>query len=174
LCYRILSWGKKETGIGMLGRLAAILTGRGSEALQLEASDRAALATCVVLMEAAQIDDEFTGQERAHILETARRRFALPPDEAAALLAEASAARSASNDVWQFTHEINRAFTVADKISIMEDVWRILYSDGSLDGREDHLAHKLQSLLNLNHPQLIGAKLKVLEERRNGKEQGHD
>lgn len=158
----------------MLGRLSAILMGSGgSEAPQLDASNRVALATCVVLMEAAQIDDEFTGSERAHILETAQRRFSLPPDEAEALLSEASMARSRSNDLWQFTHEINKVFSTAEKISVMEEVWRILYNDGSLHGREDHLVHKLQSLLNLNHKQLIGAKLKVLDERRNGKELGH-
>lgn len=165
---------EKGVEIFMLGRLSAILMGAsGSEAPQLDASNRVALATCVVLMEAAQIDDEFTGSEHAHILETAQRRFSLPQAEAEALLSEASAAHAESHDLWQFTHEINRVFSTSEKISVLEEVWRILYSDGSLEGREDHLAHKLQSLLNLNHKQLIGAKLKVLEERRNGKELGH-
>lgn len=158
----------------MLGRLSALLMGSTSEARQLDNSSRVALATCVVLMEAAGIDDEFTGEERAHILKTAERRFSMPPEEAESLLAEAAAARAQSSDLWKFTHEINQAFSTEDKISIMEEVWRILYSDGSLNGREDHLAHKLQSLLNLNHPQLIGAKLKILEERRDGKGSDND
>jgi len=40
-------------------------------------------------------------------------------------------------------------------------VWKVIYADGKLDKHEDHLAHKLSSLLKLNHKQLIDAKLKV-------------
>ncbi|MCP4642028.1 MAG: hypothetical protein GY851_16415, partial [bacterium] len=47
---------------------------------------------------------------------------------------------------------------------IIEEVWRVIFADGRLDGHEDYLVHKLARLLNLNHPQLIAAKVKVMEE----------
>jgi uncharacterized tellurite resistance protein B-like protein len=43
----------------------------------------------------------------------------------------------------------------------------VIYADGSLTAHEDHIAHKLARLLNLTHPELIQAKVQVLDELRN-------
>src|SRR5690606_16761152 len=51
---------------------------------------------------------------------------------------------------------------------ILREVWRVIYADGTLDGHEDYLVHKLAKLLNLNHPMLIEAKMAVLREIRGG------
>ncbi len=157
----------------MLNRIIAMFQGTAAPTLAQTHTNRVALATCVVLLEAARIDDEFTASERRHILEVLQARFALPEDEAEELLRDAQQARDQSNDLWRFTNRINTEFPVPEKIAILEEVWRILYSDGVLRGHEDHLVHKLQQLLNLNHPQLIAAKMKVLGEIRTNKERGN-
>lgn len=128
--------------------------------------DRGALAACVVLLEAASADDEFTEEERSHIMTVLRGRFGLDDDEAATLMAEAAEARATSTDLWRFTRQVNVSFDVPAKIGIIEEVWRLVYSDGELTGHEDYLAHKLRNLLNLNQRQLIDAKLRVLAEIR--------
>ena len=125
------------------------------------------LATCVVLLEAARIDNEFTGEERGQIIQSMRAQFGLTQDEAEELLELAMAEHDQTNDLWRFTNQINQSFSVPDKLTLMEHVWRLIFSDGFLDGHEDHLAHKLRALLNLNHPQMIEAKMKVLNEIRN-------
>jgi len=127
---------------------------------------RLPLATCVVLLEAAQADDTFTDAERAHIRDVLRERFALGPEEADELLREATAASRDSTGLFRFTRAINEGFTPEEKRAVITEVWRIFYSDGVLTGHEDHLAHHLGKLLNLNHPQLIEAKLQALEESR--------
>lgn len=127
---------------------------------------RLSLATCVILLEAARADDVVTQDERIHILDVMRIRFSLGADEAEELVQEAHNVREQSSDLWKFTRAINEGYSPQEKIEIVEEVWRILLSDDDLHGLEDHLAHKLQTLLNLNHPQLIEAKMRVLEERR--------
>ena len=124
------------------------------------------LATCVVLLEAARIDHDFTDEEREHIVETMQRRYDLPPAEAEELVALAEAQHADTNDLWKFTNQVNQSFDHAEKIRLMEEVWRVFFTDGTLDGHEDQLAHKLRSLLNLNHPQMIQAKMAVLDEIR--------
>jgi len=124
------------------------------------------LATCVVLLEAARIDHDFTRDERTQITAILQKQFALSEVEAEELLAVANAEHGATNDLWRFTNQINQTFSQDEKIRIMELVWRVFYSDGYLSGHEDHLAHKLRSLLNLNHPQMIQAKMAVLDEMR--------
>ncbi len=149
----------------MLKRFAQLLTPR-PQAEGPARGIRDALATCVVLLEAARIDDAFSDEERRHILDVVRVRFELDEEEAEELLREATDARKESTDLWRFTRAINEAYTPDEKIRIIEEVWRIFYSDGTLDRHEDHLAHKLRALLNLNHPQLIQAKVRVLDEIR--------
>ena len=149
----------------MLKRLAELFTGSepASEAPTVEAVQ---LATCVILLEAASIDNDFTDDERQHILSVLQERFELLPEEAEELLHMAAEARGESSGLHQFTREINDAYGVDEKVRIVEEVWRIFYSDNELDGHEDHLARKLSNLLNLNHPMMIDAKMRVLAEIR--------
>ncbi|MCC6144799.1 MAG: TerB family tellurite resistance protein [Candidatus Hydrogenedentes bacterium] len=147
----------------MLNRLREILFPAGEAPVR---EDRTMLATCVVLLEAAHADDEFTQEEQLQIVEVIRKRFGLTRETSHEILDEALQVREKTHDLWRFTNEINRNFTNEEKIAVMEEVWRLIYSDGVLHAYEDHLAHKLQHLLNLNHPQIISAKMKVLEELR--------
>ena len=128
--------------------------------------ERLKLATCVVLIEVASADDEFSAEERDHILTALAERFSLSSAEAEELLSVASRKREESVDLWQFTHQINELCKPEEKIEIIEEVWRVICADHAMDGHEDHLAHKLAKLFNLTHRQLIDAKVKVLDEYR--------
>ncbi len=125
--------------------------------------ERIRVATCVILLEMAQVDDEFSAVERDHIVSTLQQRFSLSAAEAEELIAASIAARDDSFDLWHFTHELNNSMRRAEKERVMEEVWGVVYADGILDAHEDYLAHKLAKLLNLNHSQLIAAKLKAKE-----------
>lgn len=127
---------------------------------------RLPLATCVILLEVAKADDEFADVERSHILHTLSHRFDLSHAEAKELIDAAAAQRDQSADLWQFTHTINDHCTREEKTRIIEEIWRVIYADGTLDAHEDYLVHKLAKLLNLSHPQLIAAKLAVIKETR--------
>lgn len=126
--------------------------------------ERVRVATCVLLLEVAHVDHEFTNEERAHLLETIRARFELGAEEARELVETAEAAREGSVDLWQFTHSLNEHCSIREKIQIIEEIWRMICADGMLDAYEDHLVRRLSYLLNLTHAQLIDAKLKVFDE----------
>ena len=83
-------------------------------------------------------------------------------DEAAEGLMEiAHRKREESTDLWQFTHLINQNYPREKKKKIVEAAWQIIYSDKKLNQYEDHLVHKLAKLLQLDHDELIEAKLKI-------------
>ena len=71
-----------------------------------------------------------------------------------------------SIDLWQFTNCINQNYPIEDKLKVIEIVWEVAYSDGRLEQHEDYLAHKLATLLRLSHKQLIDAKLKILNSKK--------
>ncbi len=130
--------------------------------------ERLKVATCVILLEAARADDEFTDDERTKIVTTLQQRFALSDADVKELIDAATAERQESSDLWKFTHQINDACTTEEKIGIVEEIWRVIVADGGIHGQENTLAHQIARLLNLTHGQLIEAKVKVLDEVRNG------
>lgn len=144
---------------GLIARPADTLPGPG-------AHDRVQLAVCVLLLEVAEADDEFTAQERACVRDVLAARFSLDRLEVEGLMGAARERRAESMDLWHFTHEINESWSRDEKLAFMEEVWRLIYADGTLSGHEDYLVHQLAKLLNLAHPDLIQAKLEVLRTRR--------
>lgn len=124
------------------------------------------LATCVVLLEVARIDEEFSDDERERIVAMLQKRYGLSTDEAAELMDSSTASRAASSDLWKFTNQINEHCPHPEKIEIVEEAWRVVVADGGIHGHESHFMRTLGKLLNLTHPELIEAKVKVLEEER--------
>ena len=120
------------------------------------------VATCALFLEMARIDELFTQEETATILSILRDKYGLSQEHSDALMTAAAEELKDSIDYWQFARLINENYSTEEKIEIIETLWRIVYVDGKLDKYEDHLIHKLSTLLRLSHDQLIHAKLKVL------------
>ena len=120
------------------------------------------MAVCALFVEMARIDESFTAEEMAAVIDILKEKYGLSADNAAAMIAAAEAELEQSVDYWQFARLINENYSMGEKIAIIEMLWRIVYLDGSLDKHEDYLMHKLAKLLRLHHKQLMDAKLKVL------------
>lgn len=150
----------------MLSRLREYLAGSGGSVEEYDGPERVQVAICVLLLEVAHADEEFSEEEREAIVEALARRHGVDAEEAREVVAEAARERERSSDLQGFTRNINAACSREEKETIIEEVWRVIYQDDRLDGHEDYVAHKLARLLNLNHKQLIDAKVRVLDERR--------
>lgn len=125
------------------------------------------LATAVILVEIAMADDEFTDDERTRIINALTSRFAMSAEDAATLIASATHARDNTRDIWHFTNIINQSCTQDEKQKIIDEVWHVVFADGSMDGHERYLAHQMAKLFNLTHEQLIESKVRVLDLIRN-------
>lgn len=132
---------------------------------QADPETKIRVATCAVLVEMANSDDNFTIEERDHIIEVLKNRFELSSDEAHELIEIAEEELKGSIDIYGFTKTIKQSYSEKDRIKVLEEIWKLVYTDGELSGREDTLAHKLSFLLGLTHKQLIDAKLKAKGKR---------
>lgn len=119
------------------------------------------VAACALLLEMAHVDGEFDDDEREKIVSILKGNFGLTDEYADEIIQTAKAEMEGSIDLWQFTHLINENYSVEKKRHVIELVWKVAYTDTRLDKHEDHLVHRLAELLNLDHKQLIDAKLKV-------------
>lgn len=126
--------------------------------------ERIQVATCVLLLEVAKSDDEFSSIEKTTITAILKKKFQISEEAIEELMGIAKRRRKKSIDLWEFTHLINENYSTEKKIKIVEAAWRVIYADKKLDKYEDHLVHKLARLLRLRHSDLIEAKLRVLDE----------
>lgn len=149
-------------------QLKRILIGEEPPAPGFEEKDRREriqIATCVILLEVAKSNDEFSRFEKATVSAILKRRFDLPDEAVQELLEIANRNREESVDLWEFTDLINEHYSRQEKKEILEAAWRVIYADDKLDMYEDHFIHKLAKLLRFEHRDLIAAKLKIKKER---------
>jgi uncharacterized tellurite resistance protein B-like protein len=117
------------------------------------------LATAVLLVEVMRSDANSSEGERNAAVSALRHKFALTDGEMQQLLAQAEHAASASNDYFRYTSAMNKHFTQAQKIQVVEHMWQVAFADGHLDAHENHVISKVAGLLHVTHGEYIAAKL---------------
>ncbi len=119
------------------------------------------IATCVVLLEAATADSELSQEELQNIIGILKGRFQMTDSSVSELIEASRMEREQSPDLWHFSKVINENLSTDEKYELMEMIWRVIYTDGRLDKFENYIAHKLLTLLRLDHSKFIKLKLKV-------------
>jgi uncharacterized tellurite resistance protein B-like protein len=147
----------------MLKLLKSILGAKPESSAVADRFSRIQIATCVLLLEMAHTDEEFHGAESVLIEDLLQNRFSLSAEATVELMELAHSERDAGLDLYHYAKEINANFTIAEKVELIESLWRIVYADGLLDKYEEYLMRQLTVLLRLSHRQMIDAKLKVLD-----------
>ncbi|MCK4930750.1 MAG: TerB family tellurite resistance protein [Candidatus Aminicenantes bacterium] len=141
---------------------------------EFERFDRIQIASCVILLEVAKFDFDFSSIEKETTKAILKNEFAIPEDAIEDLMKISEEKREDSVDLWEFTNVINQNFSREEKIKIIEAAWKIIYADDKLDKYENHYVHVLADLLRLRHDELIDAKLNVLYGIRNEKEEDQE
>jgi len=145
----------------MLGSFKKIFDGSKREESAEDREFKLKVATSVVLLEAATADSHFSQEEQDKIVEILKSRFQMDDESVKELIDESKQERKESTDLWYFTNLINDDLNNEEKYNLMEEVWEVIYSDGTLDKFENYIAHKLLSMLNLDHSKFIKLKMKV-------------
>lgn len=131
------------------------------EIKQADTGAKLQIATCAILLEMANSDDEFSGEERIKIIEILRGKYDLSDEDAHELIEISQGMIDKSIDIYGFT-KIFKLYSADEKMAVLEAIWEVIYADGQLSGHEDALVHKLSFLMGLKHQQLIDVKMKVL------------
>lgn len=127
-------------------------------------SNRLQVATAALLVEVAKADGNFSDDERIRIIDLMKREFNLSDDCVNELLELSEQKVKDSISVYEFTSVINETFSQAEKLDLLKNLWRIIYEDGKLDSHEDRLIKIIGSTMNIEHKDIIAAKLFVKQE----------
>jgi uncharacterized tellurite resistance protein B-like protein len=116
------------------------------------------LAACVLLLDIAHADGEFSDAERVHIEAVLERHFGLPPDSGRALMELADTERRGAVDHFKFTSQLQSSYDIGQKMVLAEIMWGIVLADGQIAEHEHYLTRKISNLLELEPGYLSAAK----------------
>lgn len=127
-------------------------------------SKRYQVATAALLIEIAKADGDFSDDERKRVIDLMKNDFDLNDECVNELLALSEQKVKDSISVYEFSSVINESFSQQEKLELLKNLWRIVFEDGKLDSHEDRLIKIIGSTLNLEHKNIIAAKLYVKQE----------
>jgi uncharacterized tellurite resistance protein B-like protein len=123
------------------------------------------LATAALLMELARSDFSTSDQEVRAIRDLLQKRFELTDEALDTLMVNAARRVDKAVSLHEFTHRLNRELPEADKLAIVEMLWRVSHADGRIDKHEEQLVQRIAGLLHISDRDRVRLKLKVVVDR---------
>jgi len=114
-----------------------------------------------LMLEVAEADYQQQPEEKAMLIELARKSFNLNQADADELVELASKEYENATDYFEFTHLINQHYSEQQKIDLIENLWRIAYADNILDKYEEHVIRRIADLIYVSHSDFIASKLRA-------------
>ena len=122
------------------------------------------IAACALFIEMAKADGEFSEDEKELIISEMKNTFNLDKECVNELMVLAEQQIKESVSLYEFTGVINNTFSQEEKLGLIESLWRLIYKDEKLNMYEDHLIKRIAATMNIEHKQIINAKLWVKEQ----------
>jgi len=119
------------------------------------------LAVAALLVEVLRADYDVGPAERQQVMASVSALLGLGPKETRALVEEAERHIDQSHDLYQFTSQVNRTFSDAEKVRLLEALWRVADADLTVHKYEEHLIRRVADLLHVPHSGFITAKLRA-------------
>ena len=116
-------------------------------------------AIAVLMLEVAQSDFEETDEETSTLLTGLAEHIgenSQPPED---LLASARNDKANSAGLYEFTRLACTEMSLAERCTLIEQLWDIAYADGVIDKYEEAAIRKVSELLYVPHSDFIKAKL---------------
>jgi uncharacterized tellurite resistance protein B-like protein len=135
-----------------------------SESENLE--NKLQVATAALYVEIAAADGDFSEEERKKIVNAMKENFNLTDQCVEDLISLSEEAVKNSISVYEFTSILNDHVNRDEKLKLMTNLWKLIYTDGRLEKHEDRLIKIIGRTLNLDHKDVINAKLLVKQELR--------
>ena len=119
------------------------------------------LAYASLLIEVIKSDDHFDQREHDELLNILGTKLSIDEKALGELSELAQKKSDDSTSLYEFTREINDKYQYEEKVQLIEDLWRIAYSDERIDKYEDYVIRKVADLIYVTHNDFIKSKLKV-------------
>jgi len=137
------------------------LTKNVEEEAASSAMSRIDLACAALLVEVMNSDHELDEREQQEFMKVLQQSYNIAESDLAELTQLAKDEAFEATSLYEFTKLINDSYDYEQKVGLIENMWRIAFSDKRLDKYEDHLIRKVAELIYVSHSDFIKTKLKV-------------
>jgi len=122
------------------------------------------IATAALFVEMAKADGEFSEDEREQVINSLQKQFGLDAEYVNDLVELSKTKLADSVSLYEFSTIINEHFSNDDKLELLKNLWRLIYTDKKLDKYEDRLIKIIGGMINIEHKQIINTKMLIREE----------
>jgi len=145
----------------LVSRISAALDPAGTSVIASLDIER---VTTLLLVEIARADHDIEPAERLAIVAALNQSSNLTATEIDDLVTEALEDADRAISLHQHVQLVNDHFSQQDKRALVEQMWRVAFADGNVDGYEEYTIRKLCDLLYVKHRDFMQAKLHVMEQ----------
>ena len=118
----------------------------------------------VLLWAVAESDQRFLPEEKDKIAQVLKLYSNISDKDMPIVIRSIEEAAISSIDLFSFTNDVCKDITRVEKISIIENLFRVACSDNDLNEKEHDVIRKISGLFGLDHEEFIDAKIKVKKE----------
>ncbi len=126
------------------------------------------LAVAALLVEVLRADYDVGAVERQEVVSSVAALLGLGAEQSRALVEEAERHIDKSHDLYQFTSQVNRTYSDAEKVQLLEALWRVAQADAIVHKYEEHLIRRVADLIHVPHRGFIAAKLRAAGQASDG------
>ena len=137
------------------------LTKKEEEEAPSSAMSRVDLTCAALLVEVMNSDHELDEREHQEFMAVLQQSYNIAESDLKELIQLAKDEAFEATSLYEFTKLINDSYDYEQKVELIENMWRIAFSDKRLDKYEDHLIRKVSELIYVSHSDFIKTKLKV-------------
>ncbi len=123
------------------------------------------LAAALLLVEVMNADHNIDVREQDAVKAGLKNIFVLTDEEVRDVF---EIAKEHSKDViplQKYTSILNKALQASEKLALLEQIWRVVFSDDELDKYEEHLVRRIAELLYIRHSDFILARCRAKGEK---------
>lgn len=146
--------------------IRAFFSSRPPKGQETSRPDPVTIAACALLLEIAYADEVFRPEERERVARHIREEMGVLAEDVREVMQLADEERRESVDLYQFTRLLAENLSREQRLRLVEAIWGVVYSDGSLSEVESHLARRIAELLGFQHPEVQAARERVALRRR--------
>ena len=122
------------------------------------------IAATSLMVEMANSDGSITDEEYESITNSIQKVFNIEIEKIKELIKISKEELKESVSLYEFSGVINENFSHDEKIELMDQLWRLIYTDNKLDKYEDKLIKQIGGMLKLDHREIINSKLFIKQQ----------
>ena len=153
--------------LDIISKFVSDLTSKPEEAVDFT-PDRLHLAEAALMFNVIQADGIIKPEERKRLTEVLTENFEFEDDEISSLVQQAEIADNEAIDLYKFTSVLKNNLDESQRITIVENLWEMVFADGILHELEDHVVWRIADLLGVDSRARVLMKQRVRDRTKQG------